>query len=167
MLARRNQADGQSLVEFALVLPVFLLIFIGLIDLGRFVLADSILSQGAREGARLAAVEASWLGSSDPSCGSPGGPTCPANVAALVSDVTTAGNRMVAGLGGTITTVHLSCDPPGLQPTGAWTGVSCTNNAQGNVLSVRVEFVYSPLTPIVNSITGSVARSGAASMVIN
>ena len=71
-LARRRQGSGvvgrrrrrgQSLVEFALVLPIFLLVLFGLIDVGRYVYMNTMLSQAAREGARVASVEASWIGS--------------------------------------------------------------------------------------------------------
>jgi Flp pilus assembly protein TadG len=163
----RDRSTGQGLVEFALVFPVFILMLFGLIDMGRFVFTDSIMSQAAREGARLAAVEASWIGSTDASCGTTGGPVCPVDAAALAGDITTAANRMVAGLGGTITNVYVSCDAPGAEPTGAWTGTTCTTNSDSNVVSVRVVFTYAPFTPIVNSIVGSVVRQGAASMVIN
>lgn len=47
---------GQSLVEFALVLPLFLVLFIGVIDLGLGVFAYNSITNAAREGARLAIV---------------------------------------------------------------------------------------------------------------
>jgi Flp pilus assembly protein TadG len=53
--SRRNRA-GQALVEFALVIPIFLLLFVGLFDLGRAVFAYNTLTNAAREGARLAIV---------------------------------------------------------------------------------------------------------------
>jgi len=43
-------------VEFALLLPVLLLLLFGLIDLGRALNAQITLTQAAREGARLAAL---------------------------------------------------------------------------------------------------------------
>jgi hypothetical protein len=166
-LKRRDPSRGQTLVEFALVIPVFLVILFGLIDLGRFVVTDHILSQAAREGARLAAVQASWIGNSEVSCGRPGGPVCPASPAALAVNVSQAVNRMVAGLGGTITAVHLSCNQPGAAPTGAWTGQSCSSRTTGNLVSVRVVFSYNALTPGLSGIVGPIQRQGAATMVIN
>ncbi len=166
-LRARDDARGQALVEFAIVIPLFLLIVFGLIDLGRFVMSDSILSQSAREGARLAAVEAQWVGLSEPGCNTSGGPICPASVAALANDVQVAANRMVNGLGGTVTSVYLSCDAPGAEPAGLWTGSSCVSRGQGNVVSVRVVFTYRPITPVIGSLIGSVERHGAATMVIN
>ena len=47
---------GQSLVEFALVLPVLVLLVIGMIEFGRVLNVWLIVGNGAREGARYAAV---------------------------------------------------------------------------------------------------------------
>ena len=47
---------GASAVEFALVLPLLLLIVFGIIDFGRALNAQITLTQAAREGARLDAV---------------------------------------------------------------------------------------------------------------
>jgi hypothetical protein len=43
-------------VEFALVLPIFILVLVALFDLGRAVFAWNTLTNAAREGARLAIV---------------------------------------------------------------------------------------------------------------
>lgn len=48
--------EGQSLVEFALILPVFLLIAVVIFDLGRAVYYTSALQNAAREGVRYSAV---------------------------------------------------------------------------------------------------------------
>lgn len=53
----RRKERGQSIVEMALVLPIALLIMIGLFDLGRIVFINNTLSDGARHGARYAAVD--------------------------------------------------------------------------------------------------------------
>jgi len=55
---RRRDATGrgQALVEFALVLPIFLLVMVALFDLGRAVFAYNTLTNAAREGARIAIV---------------------------------------------------------------------------------------------------------------
>jgi Flp pilus assembly protein TadG len=50
---------GQQLVEFALVLPVFLLIVTGLFDVGRAVWQSNTLAYAAREGTRFAIVNGS------------------------------------------------------------------------------------------------------------
>jgi Flp pilus assembly protein TadG len=54
MMKRRGR--GQGLVEFALVLPVFLLLVFGMVDLGRGVWAMDAASHAASEAARFAIV---------------------------------------------------------------------------------------------------------------
>jgi len=51
---RRLAADrrGNLMIEFALVLPILMLMLVGLLDLGRFSLDKSAMLQGAREGAQ-------------------------------------------------------------------------------------------------------------------
>jgi hypothetical protein len=54
---RRSRAGrGQSLVEFSLVIPLFLLLLIAVFDLGRGVFAWNTLTNAAREGTRMAIV---------------------------------------------------------------------------------------------------------------
>ena len=166
---RHDHRRGQSLVEFALVLPVFLLLVFGLIDVGRFVYTGSVLSQAAREGARVGSVEASWMGSNLLTCGQPGGPVCPADATALAADVKAAANRMVAGVG-TISQVFVSCDTPGNAPTGTWTTrppCAASADASGDLISVRVVFRYDPITPVIGQLIGQITRSASATMVIN
>lgn len=167
-----SRPSGQTLVEFALVLPLFLLLLFAVIDGGRLVYENSVVSQAAREGARLAAVEAGWIGSSDPACGTVNGPVCPAGVAtgtpSLKGDVLAAANRMTTPFG-RVADAHLfiSCTAQGGGPSGAWTGVSCASPTAGSIVSVRVEMPWSPLTPIVGQILGSVWLTGSATMTIN
>lgn len=47
---------GATAVEFALLLPLLLLIVMGIIDFGRMLNAQETLTQAAREGARLVAL---------------------------------------------------------------------------------------------------------------
>jgi len=47
---------GQSLIEFALVLPILLLVLLGIMEFGRMIMAANVLNQAAREGARVGAV---------------------------------------------------------------------------------------------------------------
>jgi hypothetical protein len=55
MRGRRGD-QGAAAVEFALVLPVLLLIIFGIIDFGRMLNAQITLTEAAREGARAAAI---------------------------------------------------------------------------------------------------------------
>ena len=53
---RRTEA-GQSLVEFAMVLPFFLVFLFALVDFGRAFYTWLLVTNAAREGARAAAVQ--------------------------------------------------------------------------------------------------------------
>lgn len=56
------RSAGQALVEFALILPILLLLTVGLIDAARAILAYNSVSNAAREGARFGIVlrESTW-----------------------------------------------------------------------------------------------------------
>jgi Flp pilus assembly protein TadG len=55
-LAGSRRTRGQALVEFALVIPLFLLILFGIIDMARFVYDSNSLNEVAREAARQGTV---------------------------------------------------------------------------------------------------------------
>ncbi len=54
----RKREDGQSLVEFALVIPIFLLVLFAIVDFGMAFHAWITVTNSAREGARIGAVRA-------------------------------------------------------------------------------------------------------------
>ena len=49
---------GQSLIEFALVLPILLLVLFAIVEFGLAIMTANVLHTASREGARLAAVKA-------------------------------------------------------------------------------------------------------------
>lgn len=51
-ITRQLSENGQGLLEFALILPILLLVALGLLDLGRAFFAAIIISNASREGAR-------------------------------------------------------------------------------------------------------------------
>ena len=57
MIRQRDAGRGQSLVEFALVLPILLVMFMGIFDFGRAIFAFNSVSNAAREGVRVAIVD--------------------------------------------------------------------------------------------------------------
>lgn len=178
----RDPRAGQALAEFAVVFPIFILILLGLVEIGRFVYSDSALSQAAREGARVAAVEAGWITLSGNGCvgnasaitaANPGAHVCPPTLSAFKTDVTHGVNRMTAGLGQIPSSqIYLSCnagdasDPP---PDGSWTGNGCqdtsghVNGRASWLVSVRIAYTYQPILPFL----GPMTRSASATMVIN
>jgi len=55
-MARLRRENGQALVETALVIPILLLIAVGIFEFGRAYQTWQILTNAAREGARVAVV---------------------------------------------------------------------------------------------------------------
>lgn len=59
LLHRFRQTEaGQALVEFTMILPIFLVLMFGLVDFGRAFYTWLLVTNAAREGARVAAVQA-------------------------------------------------------------------------------------------------------------
>jgi Flp pilus assembly protein TadG len=90
MFIRSRRSDGQALVEFALLIPLLVIIILGIIEFGRIWMTMNVLASAAREGARKAAVT-----SPDP-----------AQVQTVVENVLTAADIT----GATITTVGPNSD---------------------------------------------------------
>src|SRR5512140_136856 len=188
LFRRRHGQSGQSLVETALVLPIFIMVIFGLIDGGRLVYSNSAVSQGARDGARVAAAEAAWVGITtvtDPSCvntlagigpSNPGAHVCPPSIASFKADVIKAVNRMDVTMG-TITAVFVDCQPAnGTPPSGEWAGNNCAGPdgvsaiaSKGWLVSVRVVYTYHSITPIISAVPGlkTATLSGAATMLVD
>jgi Flp pilus assembly protein TadG len=130
---------GQTLAEFALVLPLFLAVVFGLIDMSRGVFASNTLSNAARTAARVAIVDqtvatiqaaavdqARWLG-------------------------LTAANVQVA--------FRLPSDPSNPANVCAPTSVGC-------VSVVTITYRFEPTIPIIRDLVGPLDMSATSQMVI-
>ena len=53
---RRSDRRGASVVEFAVVAPVFIVLVFGMIEFGRMIMVQQLLTNAAREGARTAVI---------------------------------------------------------------------------------------------------------------
>ena len=63
--SRERGAAGQSLVEFALVFPVLIIMLIAIFDFGRLVFAYNAITNAAREGARVGIINQTESGIQD------------------------------------------------------------------------------------------------------
>lgn len=122
-VVRRREA-GQSLVEFSLVLIPFMLLLMGVFDLGRGIYMYNGASQAAREIARSASVDlqkgASVGNSSD------------------TRDVKATQKALVPGL-----------KDSGIQITCVDVLDASTQCRPGNFVRVRVSIQYTPVTPLL------------------
>ncbi len=104
-LRHLSRADnGVAAMEFALVLPVLLLLVLGIIEFGRFMWVDNTLRHAVQEGARCAAMNCCDLAGA--SCSSPEGLAAQRATglnlqpADFVLDLQSCGKRLRAGAGG-------------------------------------------------------------------
>ena len=67
---REGEDAGQSLVEFALILPILLLLILGLFEMSRAVWQENTLAYAVREGTRYAQVHGSAAASPVAYCAS-------------------------------------------------------------------------------------------------
>jgi Flp pilus assembly protein TadG len=134
--------SGQSMVEFALLAPIFFLLLLGTMDLGRGIYIYNSISDAAREGTRAAVPYDSPL------------PTNAQVVAAVQSK-----------LGGAFA---LSTDPCSGQPMTASCPASPTQPNTGyiwyssgigsfgrNAVTVKVSYLFQPWIPVVRDAAGN------------
>jgi len=55
-MCRRNR-QGVAAVEFAVVAPLFFLLILGMIEFGRMIMVQQVITNGSREGARVAVLD--------------------------------------------------------------------------------------------------------------
>lgn len=122
----RGRLDrGSSAVEFALVLPLLLLLLFGMIDFGRLLYTKVELSSAAREGARVLAL------------GHPGDVQSRVALATSLSPVTATSTSSCPG---TMATVHVTTNFQWITPIGAIADlVGATSLADNDTMPVSAD----------------------------
>ena len=142
---RRRGRSGQSLVEFALVFPIVILLFMAIFDFGRAIFAYNTVSNAARDGARVAIVDQ--------------------RSTAGVSNAAQAAADQATGLGldpadpNQVRVQYLHPTLPGACPSdwGEWAGC---------IAEVRVQYAYSAVTPLIGSIVGPITIGSTTELPI-
>lgn len=133
-----NLAPGQALVEFSLAIVVFLLLMMGVIDVGRGIYQYNGVSEAARELARVTSVHpGSTLGN---------GPETAAVLATQKNLIPNLGNP-------TYTCVAIDGSP------------APTPCAVGNLVRVTISAPYSPVTPLLG-LTGPWTMQSTSAVTI-
>ena len=129
-LAHLRRGDrGAAAVEFALLVPILLIVVFGIVDFGLLMNSSSLVSNAAREGARVGSLEGTQKASED---------AAKAAMTGLIGTIPGPGTGLVAAC----TTSTGTC-------TG-WTGTSGTTAAPaGGTVTVTITYNYTWLTPIV------------------
>lgn len=148
-LGRSHRRRGQAMVEFSLAIVPFLLIFMGIADLGRGIYMNSGASQAAREIARVTAVHpcdtsSCTLGNS------------PETLAAIATQQRLIPNLIPGSI--TITCADITDAPV----TSTSTRPCDPTNATPTVfIKVSVSVQYSALTPLLSMVAPKTLTSTA------
>jgi Flp pilus assembly protein TadG len=137
-ISRRRRSGGQALAEFALAVPIFIVLVFGLIDIGRLVYVNNAISQAAREGARYGAVQGR------------------SGTAAARTDVANHTVSLMAAVPQPV--VAVSCERGGAAVT------ACRTN---DVLVVNVSSPVGMFTPVIGQLVGTVTVSSTAKVTVN
>jgi Flp pilus assembly protein TadG len=135
MIKRMRARDhrGQTIVEFALILPVFILVLVGIVDFGRAVYASSTIQNAAREAVRVAIVDQNLT----------------------VIETEAIEHAVALGIDAAdVDVIFLDAD---------YTSGPCsTTPAVGCIAEVEVRYTYNAATPILGNIVGTINMSGSS-----
>jgi Flp pilus assembly protein TadG len=138
----RRRSRGQSLVEFAMILPIMLVFLAGAIDLGRVFYATITLNNSAREGAFQAAQTPDSFDEGQPCNRATNLVTCRVQLESKDSGVTIAPSD-----------ISLTCSPG-----------SCAA-AAGNTVEVEVTGEFTLITPLLSMVFGGQTIPMSASAI--
>jgi Flp pilus assembly protein TadG len=163
----RSHRAGQALVETALIIPIFLMLLMGIVDMGRAVWATTSLASAAREATRYAIVHGGSVSTACP-VGPPATDTvipatsssCPYPSPSKQSIIDAAAAAAIAGGSNVAVTVCY--------------GSGCTGNTNApNATNARGQSVTVVVTSTVNLVVpallgqSSLNISGSSTMVVN
>ncbi len=142
---RVGSSRGQSVVEFALILPVLLLTMLTAVDFGRLFFTTIQLTNAAREGVNYAAQH-------------------PTDTVTIQSRVDTEANTQAQRGEGAITVSTACKDSAGIS-------IACSladqgNAAAGNIVAVSTSEPFSFLTPFMNGFFGGGLQVGSTASAV-
>ena len=148
---RHLRRRGQALVEFALILPILLVILLGTVDAGRLIFAYNSVANAAREGGRTAIINQT-----------------PAEVRQRAAEQATVLGMPTADPGGCP-----AAGGPTTQPTGVCFvlrsrdgSAACPTAAIGCTAIVAAKWEYRAITPIIGDLIGPMSVSSATRQLV-
>jgi hypothetical protein len=167
-----SRARGQALVEFAIVVPVLFLLFLGIVETGRLVFYMHDLNNAAREGARYAIVHGENALDRCPSGPpAPGSTACDPSGARVKAAIINAAtgldpSGLSFGYPGDGGAFPLYWDPNDDCTSATLPGCSTSpDNKRGNNVTVRLQYSYSPI--VLLDAFGTITINAETTLVIN
>lgn len=133
-----DRQNGQTLVEFALILPIFILVLMGIFDFGRAIYAYNTINNAARQAVRVGIVNQ--------------------NVGVIEAEAIQHGVSL--SLDGADVTVTF------LAPDYTSTGTCPTTPRYGCVVEVEVQYQYTAATPVIGTIVGVLNLEGSSRQLV-
>jgi Flp pilus assembly protein TadG len=178
VLSAWRSSDGVAAIEFAIIVPVFLVIFVGAVDLGRVLYTAYQLDSAVAAGAEYVAVNPTMVNSTN-------GATLASAVATVVENANGSGwanNGIVvnngpsvavqggnATNGGTASNADQCYCPTGTPPNWSWgTAVTCgsacpNGGSAGKFVTITASVTYSPLLSTYGLVkNGTLTQSAVA-----
>jgi Flp pilus assembly protein TadG len=143
MRDRWRENRGSSLVEFALISFMFVMVLAGVVEMGRMVLVYNTIANAAREGTRYAIVHGA---DQTVSPSGPGNPCTCTDVKTVITNFASAGLINTSAM--TITVSY---------PDG--------NNNAGSHVSVKVLYTYDPFVNFFNSLLNTTLGSTSQGVI--
>lgn len=174
-----KSSSGIAAVEFAFIVPIFLILLMGAIDIGQMLLAYYRLDQAVAAGAQYAVLNAANVNSTS-------GPTLASNIATIVSNAngsSSANDTVVVNNGPSVTITNGSPQsggtasnadncycPTGSPPTWTWgSAQTCSANCNGGINGIAGKYVtvtasvaYTPILNIYTFLNNSTLTQSAA-----
>ena len=148
---RRDRRSGQALVEFSLALIPFLLMIMGIVDLGRGIYMGNGVNQAAREIARVTAVH--LCDSSSCTLG---------NSAETLATIATQ-KRLIPNLGSSAATITITCTSVTDVVVTSTSTQPCSpsTDTPAVYIKVTVSVPFAVLTPVLSMVAPSTLVSTA------
>lgn len=161
---RRRRARGQTLVEFALALPVLLMLTLGALDAARVFAAQVAINNAVREAALFASRGTNYLiwcrNPSDPAAADPSMPvsvTCPTGAIATnyANDPANIAYRVAAETWG-LDTPRITLAPPACGPGPATPTSTCAaGGTKPKYVLISARYSMDLVTPLLSNLWGS------------
>ena len=172
----RKDNRGIAAIEFAFIVPVFLILLMGTVDMAQMLLACYRLDQAVAAGSQYAVINSSSVNST-------GGATLASNIATIVANANgsaSANNTVVVNngptvtitnghstSGGTATNADSCYCPSGSPPSWTWgssstCSSSCSGGDQsGKYITVTANAAYTPILTIYGFLTNGTITQNA------
>jgi len=170
LIARRNK--GVAAVEFALLAPMFVMVFAGTIDVGNALYIQTVLDSAVAAGTNYAVVNASDVGSAN-------GASLASNIATIIAGTATSATVVVndgptvtvtngtAVSSGTASNANSCYCPTGSPPNWTWgSSVTCGNSCTGGgtagkFVTVTASYSITPFFPAYSFVRNGTMTVGS------